>query len=178
VLPEATELIDDHFMHVVWGRQLLYGRLFIRDMEPIGLPLQSALSAAFEWVFGYRLLSEGLIVALAFAIGAVLTFVLARRASSSTGIGVLAAVFQQAIAPRTYSYPKIVLYAAAILVFWRYIDEPSRRRFAQIVAIVALGFYLRHDHGLYLGIVATGVLGLRHVRDGQITKRLTAFASA
>ena len=57
VLPEATELIDDHFMHVAWGRQLLYGRWFIRDMAVLGLPLQSALSAAFEWAVGYRLLS-------------------------------------------------------------------------------------------------------------------------
>src|SRR5688572_31355140 len=26
VLPQAADLIDDHFMHVAWGRQLLYGR--------------------------------------------------------------------------------------------------------------------------------------------------------
>ena len=136
VLPEAVELIDDHFMHVAWGRQLLYGRWPVRDMVVLGLPLQYALSAAFESAFGYRLLSEGLIVALAFASGALLTFVLARRASGSTLIGMLAAAFQVAVAPRTYGYPKIVLYAAAILALWMYVDRPSRRRLALLAAIV------------------------------------------
>ena len=44
-LSAATDLSDDHFMHVVWGRQVLKGRLFVRDMAVLGMPLQSALSA-------------------------------------------------------------------------------------------------------------------------------------
>ena len=175
VLPEAAELIDDHFMHVAWGRQLLYGRWPVRDMVVLGLPLQYALSAAFEWTFGYRLLSEGLIIALAFATGALLTFVLARRASGSTAIGVLAAAFQVAVAPRTYGYPKILLYAAALLALWMYVDRPSRRRLALLGAIVCVGFYLRHDHGLYLGAVAAGVVLLRHTADWAIAVRRLAM---
>ena len=178
VLPEAVELIDDHFMHVAWGRQLLYGRWPVRDMVVLGLPLQYALSAAFESAFGYRLLSEGLIVALAFASGALLTFVLARRASGSTLIGMLAAAFQVAVAPRTYGYPKIVLYAAAILALWMYVDRPSRRRLALLAAIVAVGFYLRHDHGLYLAIVAGGMVILRHADDWAVGWRRLATLAA
>ena len=178
VLPEAADFIDDHFMHVAWGRQLLYGRWPVRDMVVLGLPLQYALSAAFEWTFGYRLLSEGLIVALAFATGALLTFVLARRASGSTLIGVLAAVFQVAVAPRTYGYPKIVLYAAAILALWMYVDRPSRRRLALLGAIVGVGFYLRHDHGLYLGVVAAGMVILRHTGDWAVGLRRLATLAA
>jgi hypothetical protein len=178
VLPEAADLVDDHFMHVAWGRQLLYGRWPVRDMVVLGLPLQYALSAAFEWVFGYRLLSEGLLVALAFATGALLTFVLARRASGSTSIGILAALFQVAVAPRTYSYPKIVLYAAAILALWMYVDRPSRRRLVLLGAIVGVGFYLRHDHGLYLGVVAAGMVMLRHAADPAIgARRLVTLAA-
>ena len=56
-LSAATDLSDDHFMHVVWGRQILKGRLFVRDMAVLGMPLQSALSALSEWLIGYRLLS-------------------------------------------------------------------------------------------------------------------------
>jgi hypothetical protein len=178
VLPEAAEFVDDHFMHVAWGRQLLYGRWPVRDMVVLGLPLQYALSAAFEWAFGYRLLSEGLIVALAFATGALLTFVLARRASGSVGIGVVVAAFQVAVAPRTYGYPKIVLYAAAILALWMYADRPSRRRLALLGAIVAVGFYLRHDHGLYLGAVAAGVVMLRHAGDWAVGVRRLATLAA
>jgi hypothetical protein len=178
VLPDAAGLIDDHFMHVAWGRQLLYGRWFVRDMAALGMPLQSAISAASEWVIGYRLLSEGLITALAFATGAAMTCVLARRVSGSTPIGVAAAAFQVAMAPRTYGYPKIVPYAAAILVFWAYIDRPSRPRFAWMAAIVGAGFYLRHDHGLYLGLVAVGTLLLRHADDGRMAaRRLAVFAA-
>ena len=178
VLPEATELIDDHFMHVAWGRQLLYGRWFVRDMAALGLPLQSALSAAFEWAVGYRLLSEGLLIALAFATGALITYVLARRISGSIWIGVVAAACQVAVAPRTYGYPKIVLYAAAILVFWRYIEQPTRRHLALIVAVLAVGFYLRHDHGLYLALVGTGVLSLRHLHESKmVVRRLLKFAT-
>ena len=177
VIPEATELTDDHFMHVAWGRQLLYGRWFVRDMAALGMPLQSAISAASEWVVGYRLLSEAMVTALAFAIGAVLTFVLARRVSASIWIGASAATFQVALGPRTYGYPKIVLYAAAIFVFWAYIDRPSRRRFALIASIVATGFFLRHDHGLYLGLVAAGVLILRHGDEWRTAvQRLALFA--
>ena len=178
MLPDATELLDDHFMHVAWGRQLLYGRWFVRDMAALGMPLQSAISAASEWVVGYRLLSEGLITAGAFATGAAMTFVLTRRVSGSTSIGVAAAAFQVAMAPRTYGYPKIVPYAAAILVFWAYIDRPSRRRFAWMAAIVTVAFYLRHDHGLYLGLVAVGTLLLRHADDARMAaRRLAIFAA-
>ena len=179
LLPEASDLTDDHFMHVAWGRQLLYGHWFIRDMETMGLPLQSALSAAFEWGIGHRLLSEGLNIALAYAAGAVLTFVLAHRASGSMWIAVPAAAFQVALSPRTYSYPKIVLYAAALLALWRYIDSPSNRRAAVAAMVVGVGFYLRHDHGLYLAIIAAGVVALRHARDGGslVIRRLAAFAS-
>jgi len=165
-------------MHVAWGRQLLYGRWFVRDMAALGLPLQSALSAAFEWAVGYRLLSEGLLIALAFATGALMTFVLARRVSGSIWIGALAAAFQVAVAPRTYGYPKIVLYAAAILMLWKYIEQPTRRHLALMGVVLAFAFYLRHDHGLYLALVGMGALAMRHVLEWtMVVRRLLKFAT-
>src|SRR5688572_28577940 len=80
-LPDATSLINDHFMHVAWGRQLLWGRLPVRDAVSLGMPLQTGLSAAAEWLVGYRLLSEALVISTAFAAAAVLTFVLVHRAT-------------------------------------------------------------------------------------------------
>jgi hypothetical protein len=177
ILPQATDLIDDHFMHVAWGRQLLYGRQPLLDMEPLGLPLQALLSAGSERLVGYRLLSEGLIIGSAFAGAAVLTFVVARAASDSLLIGVLAATFQVALGPRTYSYPKILVYAAAILLLWRYIDCPTVRRAITLGAAIAVAFYFRHDHGLYTAVPILAVLALRHGPDWRMCARRVALVS-
>ena len=177
-LSAATGFSDDHFMHVVWGRQILEGRLFVRDMAPLGMPLQYAVSAAMEQVVGYRLLSEGLIIGTAFAGGAVLTFILARRVSHSLWIGAAAAVMLALAGPRTYSYPKIVVYAAGIALLWRYIDRPITARAVALAIAVAAAFYLRHDHGLYLGAVTLAVLMLRHRHQWRVGIRRCAAVSA
>ena len=178
VLPHTLDLIDDHFMHVVWGRQMLYGRQPLLNMEALGLPLQALLSAASERLVGYRLLSEGVIVGSAFATAAVLTLVVARAASQSLWIGALAAVFQVAIGPRTYSYPKILVCAAAIFILWRYIDRPSVRRGLALGATIATAFYLRHDHGLYMAVATAAVLALRHYPDWKIAIGRVALVGA
>lgn len=177
-LPDATSLINDHFMHVAWGRQLLWGRLPVRDAVSLGMPLQTGLSAAAEWVVGYRLLSEALVVSTAFAAAAVLTFVLVHRATGRLAIAVAAALVEIAIAPRTYSYPKLIVYAAGILLLWRYIDQPSNRRAVHLAVATALAFYLRHDHGLYLGLVTVAVIAMCHGRAVRAAaQQLAVFAA-
>jgi hypothetical protein len=177
-LSAANGFSDDHFMHVVWGRQILEGRLFVRDMAPLGMPLQSAVSAAMEQVVGYRLLSEGLIVGATFAGGALLTFILARRVSRSLWIGAAAAVALALSAPPTYSYPKVVVYATGIALLWRYIDRPTTSRTVALAVAVAAAFYLRHDHGLYLGMVTVVVLMLRHRDEWRIGIRRCSVVAA
>jgi hypothetical protein len=177
-LSAATDLSDDHFMHVVWGRQILKGRLFVRDMAVLGMPLQSALSALSEWLIGYRLLSTALIFSTAFAVGAVLIFSIARRASNSIAIGLIAAVLQVIASPRTYSYPKVAVYALGIALVWRYIDNPSRRNAVLLGTAVGVAFYLRHDHGLYLGIITVAALILRHARESLLGVRRLLVVSA
>ena len=177
-LPDATSLINDHFMHVAWGRQLLWGRLPVRDAVSLGMPLQTGLSAGAEWLVGYRLLSEALIISSAFAAAAVLTFVLVHRATGRLAVAVAAAVLEIAIAPRTYSYPKLIVYAAGILLLWRYIDQPSNRRAVHLAVATALAFYLRHDHGLYLGLVTVAVIAMRHARSLRTAmQQMTVFAA-
>ena len=177
-LPDATELINDHFMHLVFGRQLLWGRLPIRDAVPLGMPLQTGLSAAAEWLVGYRLLSEALIISTTFAAAAVLTFVVIRRATGSLVIAAVGALLEVAIAPRTYSYPKLLIYAAGILLLWRYIDRPSTRRAVELGLATALAFYLRHDHGLYLGLNAVAVMVMCHGRSIKTTMRQIGVLAA
>jgi hypothetical protein len=177
-LPDATELINDHFMHLVFGRQLLWGRLPVRDAVSLGMPLQTGLSAAVEWLVGYRLLSEALIISTAFAAAAALTFVVIRRATGSLAIAIAGALLEVAIAPRTYSYPKLLVYAAGILLLWRYIDRPSNRRAVELGLATALAFYLRHDHGLYLGLNAVAVMVMCHGRSIKTTVRQIAVLGA
>jgi hypothetical protein len=177
-LIDGASLVNDHFMHLVWGRQMLWGRLPIRDSVSLGMPLQTGLSAAAEWLVGYRLLSEALVVSTAFATGAFITFILAKRASGHVAIAVAAAVLEIAIAPRTYSYPKIIVYAAGLLLLWRYVDQPSIRRAVLLGVATAVAFYVRHDHGLYLGLVVAAVMALRHWATWQTAARASlAFAS-
>ena len=177
-LPDATELINDHFMHLVFGRQLLWGRLPVRDAVSLGMPLQTGLSAFAEWLVGYRLLSEALIISTAFAAAAVLTFVVIQRATGSLLVAVAGALLEVAIAPRTYSYPKVVVYAAGILLLWRYVDRPSNRRAVELGLATALAFYLRHDHGLYLVLSAVAVMAMRHGRSLRTTVQQIAVLAA
>jgi len=173
-LPDATGLINDHFMHLTFGRQLLWGRLPVRDAVSLGMPLQTGLSAVAEWLVGYRLLSEALVISTAFAAAAVLTFVVIKRLTSSTVIAVAGAILEIAIAPRTYSYPKIIVYAAGILLLWRYIDRPSTRRAIELGVATVIAFYLRHDHGLYLGVIAVATIAMRH--GGRMRAAVTQAA--
>lgn len=177
-LPDATALINDHFMHLVFGRQLLWGRLPVRDAVSLGMPLQTGLSAAAEWLVGYRLLSEGLVISIAFAAAAALTCAVIHRATGSLLMAFVGALLEVAIAPRTYSYPKIIVYAAGIFLLWRYVDRPSNRRVVELGVAIALAFYLRHDHGLYLGVVAVAVIAMRHGRLVRTTVQQIAVLAA
>jgi len=46
----SANLINDPFMHVAWGRQILAGDLPLRDVVEPGTPLQAVLSAVAERV--------------------------------------------------------------------------------------------------------------------------------
>ncbi|MGH9237779.1 MAG: hypothetical protein ACRD3G_07035 [Vicinamibacterales bacterium] len=174
----SSKFVNDHFMHVVWGRQWIMGRAPVRDTVTLGMPLQAAVSGWAEQLLGYRLLSEAIVVSTAFALGALLTFVLARRLSGRTWIAVYVTALQIAITPPTYSYPKIVAYAAGILMLWRYIERPSPWRASHLGLTAAVAFYFRHDHGLYLGLVAGAILVLRHWRDWRTAAARIAVLSA
>ena len=112
--------------------------------------------------------------------GAAFTVVAAKRLSGSLTIGVVAALFEVSIFPRGYSYPKILLYAAAPLVFWWYQARPASwvRMFA-LAAFVQIAFLFRHDHGLLIGV---GAAVAAAVGDGasssvrEVTRRLGTFA--
>ena len=152
-------LTDDHFFYVVRGWQILFGDLPVRDFVDHGAPLYYYIAAAVQAVFGRGTLSELAFSTTALSIGAVMTFLLATRASGSIVAGLAACLLHVWLGPRFYNYPKILVYAAAIPLLWWFADRPSSKPRLVIAVVTVIGFLLRHDHGAFVA-VATVVLML------------------
>jgi hypothetical protein len=143
--------VNDHFVYISGGRQMLFGEWPTRDWIDPGLPLMFGASALAQAVFGPTLFAEAVLVSIAFGLAAALTAAAARHLTGSMGLAILAALFEIAIFPRTYSYPKIVAYAFVFWLYGRYLARPDRGRLLAMAAGVAVAFMFRHDHGLFLG---------------------------
>lgn len=144
---------NDHFEHLSMARQMLFGELPGRDFIDPGRPLTVGLSALGQWL-SPTLFSEALLTIGLLAIGTAITFVLAARAARSVVLGLAGAVMITAIAPRLYSYPKILVFAVALLALWRWIEAPSYRRLALVALAEVFAFLMRSDFGVYFGVVA------------------------
>jgi hypothetical protein len=155
-----TGFPDDHYVHLAGAQQMLHGEWPSRDFVDLGAPLTYVISAAAQAVFGQRQLTEAMLMAFAFGLGAVLTVRAGVAMTGSVILGVAAAVIEVLVYPRTYSYPKIVLYAAAAVALVWYSGRPSRARLVGLAALVAIAALVRHDHGLYIGIAAVVAVAL------------------
>jgi hypothetical protein len=151
----GSSLTNDDFSHLTLSRQLLGGDLPVRDFVESGITLTYGLSAASQLLFGHRLLAEAVIVAIAFFVSTYAVFALVRTLTGSTIAAVFAALLLPLAGPRGYSYPKIVVYAVAAVLWWSYARKPSRLAAGALGAWAALAFLWRPDHGVY---VAAGVL--------------------
>jgi hypothetical protein len=151
----ASVLVNDDFMHQTYTRQLIAGEWPVRDFFDYGMGLMYALGAAAQWLFGYRLLSEAILIGAGAAAATWLVYELARRATGSRPVAVIAALVVLVAAPRGYAYPKLVVYAVSASLWWWYVWGPSRRRAAVLGLWAAVAFYWRPDHGAY---VAAGVI--------------------
>src|SRR5712691_11214395 len=146
--------VNDHFVYITGGRQMLFGEWPTRDWIDPGLPLMFAASALAQKIFGPTLFAEAMLVSLAFGLGAAFTAAAVRQLTGSMTLAILAALFEIAVFPRTYSYPKIVAYAFAFWVYGSYLRQPNAARLFAMAVGVAIAFMFRHDHGLFLGIGA------------------------
>ena len=155
--------VNDHFVYITGGRQMLFGEWPTRDWIDPGLPLMFAASALAQKIFGPTLFAEGMLTSIAFGLAAAFTAAGVRQLTGSVMLGILAAIIEVAVFPRTYSYPKIVAYAFVFWLYGRYVKAPTTGRLVAIAAGVAIAFMFRHDHGLFLGVGAalTIVLGSR-----------------
>jgi hypothetical protein len=164
-----TGFPDDHYVHLAGAQQMLHGEWPSRDFVDLGAPLTYAVSAAAQAIFGQRQITEALLMAIAFGLGAVLTLRAGVALTGSVILGVAAALIEVLVYPRTYSYPKIVLYALAAVAFLWYTNRPSRTRIVCLAALVVLAALVRHDHGLYIGIGAVVAVALSPIPSDRYT---------
>ena len=160
--------VNDHFVYISGGRQMLFGEWPTRDWIDPGLPLMFGASALAQRIFGSTLFAEAVLVSIAFGLAAAFTVAAVRQLTGSMTLAILAALFEIAVFPRTYSYPKIVAYAFEFWLYGRYVARPDRSRLCAMAAGVAIAFMFRHDHGLFLG--AGAVLTILLTRDATAWK--------
>ena len=153
---------NDEFGYLSRARQIQSGDVPFRDFNDPGWFLTDYLSAVAQWLGGYNLRSEALLTVGMLSLGAALTFLLARRAAGSTVVALLAVSVSIALDARHYNYPKIVLYAASLMLAWAYVDKPDGVRRAGLGALVGLAFLFRHDHLVYLGALSLMTVAFVH----------------
>jgi hypothetical protein len=167
-------LTDDHFFYVVRGWQILFGDIPVRDFVDHGAPLYYYVAAAVQTLFGRGTFSELAFSTTMLSVSAVLTFLLATRASGSILAGLAACLVHVWLGPRFYNYPKVLIYAVAIPLLWRYADRPSTALRVWLAVLTVIAFFFRHDHGVFVGL-ATAVL-LLSLRALHLQERLRQLA--
>jgi hypothetical protein len=168
---------NDHYYHVARARQMLLGEWPVRDFVDVGAPLTYVISAAPRSLFGDRAASELLVVALGVAVGAAATTIGASWLARSTVIGVGVGVLEILASPRSYSYPKMLLYGLAGCMIVALAAQATRARLLIAAGLTAVSFLMRHDHGLFIGTACAlaMVLGATSVADAA--RRLAVFGA-
>jgi hypothetical protein len=157
-----ADFSNDHFVHLALAQQMTFGALPVRDFVDPGLPLMSAFSALGQVLMGPGLHAELLLISFAFAVAAMLSGFVTARVSGSITIGLIAAALPVLVYPASYSYPKLLPYAAAFVAMWIYALRPTFARLIVVAAVIASAFLLRHDHGVILGCGTLVALAGRH----------------
>lgn len=165
---------NDHFLHLASAQQMSYGEWPTRDFVDPGQPLMIVYSAMAQVILGRTLFAEAVFVAAAFGAAAVFTCAAVIEMTGSTWLALLASALEVAVFPRTYGYPKMLVYAFAFWCFARYVAKPSAARLSMMAASVAVGFLFRHDHGVFLGLA--GLLTAMLAPD--VASRKTAMRNA
>jgi len=138
---------NDHFMHVAWSQQLLFGDWPGRDFVEPGMPLVVALSALGQLAWpGF--FSEAVLGIAMVSAAAGFTCATAASVTRSIPAGLAAGLLVAASYPRLYSYPKLLVPAVALWLVARYVRSHSRRGLWALAAWAVVAFLLRHDLGL------------------------------
>jgi hypothetical protein len=175
-----TGFNNDHYIYVAGGQQMVLGDWPIRDFVDPGWPLMYAVSALARLLFGRGLWVELLIVAGALAIGAAFTIAAAARLSGSVVVALVVTQLEVLINPRSFGYPKILLYAVAGWAFVAATARLTHPRVALLGALTIVAFLFRHDHGFYIGAGALAAVVCGSWREGirAVATRVATFTAA
>ena len=175
-----TGFSNDHYAHLVMAQQVLLGDRPIRDFADPGWPLTYTLTALGWAVTGKTMATEWVISTAGFAIGAACTVAAGYRLSGSLAIAVAVTFIEILIFPRAYSYPKVLMYAAAGWALLALTAVPTTRRLVLMALLIATAFLFRHDHGLFIGLAAAiGVaVASREIPRPAIFRRVALLSGA
>jgi hypothetical protein len=170
---------NDHYIHLARAQQVVLGAWPVRDFVDPGMPLMYLVSAGAWWLGGGTLGAELLVVALGFAIGAVCTFMAARGLSGSTWLAAGLTLLVIVIWPRSYGYPKVLLYGIAAWAILATARRPSAWRRFGLATLTAVAFLFRHDHGVYIGLAVACTIALGSAASGRqvVVTRLAVLAA-
>lgn len=170
---------NDHYAHVARAYQILLGEWPVRDFVDPGMPLMYVVSAAARAVAGPALLTEFRVVAGGFAVGAACTVIAAAKLSRSVAVALVVAAVEVIVNPRSFGYPKILLYALAAVVIVHAARRPTSRAIAALGIVSAMAFLFRHDHGLFIGTAAVATVLMASRGEGsRVTARRVAVLGA
>jgi hypothetical protein len=163
-----SPLENDHFVMLARAQQVLFGDWPVRHFEDPGQPLFYLLTSALASIAGHVLATNVILCIALQAIAASCTYVLARRASGSTAVGVAAALIAIISSPRLYNTTKVIVPVVAIVLQWRYADAPSRGRLLALGVWTAIAFLLRHDYVVYVVVSTVVLIALLHLRRVRV----------
>ena len=169
---------NDHYVHLARAQQILLGAWPVRDFVDPGMPLMYLVSAGARALCGGALATEFAVVAAGFAVAAAATVLCVRRLAPSLAIAAAAVLLQIQASPRTYSYPKLMLYGLAALVIIALAARPSPSRIVFAGAAIAAAFLFRHDHGLFIGVSMAACLLFVSLPDAMAAIRRLALLAA
>jgi hypothetical protein len=175
-----TGFNNDHYIYLAGAQQIVFGEWPIRDFVDPGWPLMYGVSAVARMLFGRELWVELLVVSSALAIGAGFTVAAAARLSGSIALALMVTLLEIGLNPRSFGYPKILLYAIAGWAFVAATRQMTHRRAVLLAALTVVAFLFRHDHGLYIGAGSFVAVALGSAREGTQAslRRAAVFVAA
>jgi hypothetical protein len=172
---------DDHFVHFAYAKQVQAGEQPVRDFDGLGLQgarpsLTYELSAAAQSALGNNLRSEALLTVAALALAAGLTFQ-AASAVAPAGWALAATLLTVLLAPKLYSYPKVLLLAVAMVCIVWFARRRSPVAVAALACLAAVAFLFRHDYAAYVGVGAVVVLAIGSGRARRAGVHLASYGA-
>ena len=177
---------NDHYFHVARARQMLLGDWPVRDFVDVGAPLMYVISAASRWLFGDIARAPSSWWWRSASVWEPRRQSSARRGlSRSTIVATGVALLEILASPRSYSYPKMLLYGLAGCLIVAIAAQASRARLFTAAGLTAVAFLMRHDHGLFIGAACAMAIvlsapGLADAarRVGRLRRRRRRLAGA